>query len=75
MTNQNMIIEILNKNFSNLSIKELDILKERFDSFYRELEFDNYFKQELIAQKAINVVCPYCDSTHVIKHGKEQFGD
>ncbi len=74
MANQNKILEIHNKNFSNLSINELDI-KKQFNSFYREKEFDNYFKQDLIAQKIINVVFPYCDSAHTIKHSKDRFGN
>lgn len=75
MTNQNDFLNTLTAQFNNLNIDELAVLKEQFNVFYYEKQFNDYFKIEITNEKSTNVVCPYCGSDHVIKHGKDQFGD
>lgn len=75
MTNQNDFLNTLTAQFNNLNIDELVVLKEQFNVFYYEKQFNDYFIIEITNEKSTNVVCPYCGSPHVIKHDKDQFGN
>lgn len=66
--------EVFISNFSSLSVDQLDVLKEKFNEFYHDKLFENYFKQEIINNNEV-VHCPRCGSAHIVKHGKDQFGD
>lgn len=63
------------KQFDNLTIDELDSLKTTFFNFYYQKEYDIFFKKEIELEKSKLIVCPTCGSTHVVKCGKDQFGD
>lgn len=75
MAKENELINMLEDKFNSLTIDELDRLKEAFQDFYLSKEYDLHLKPEINKELSSHLVCPHCGSTHVVKDGKDQFGD
>lgn len=54
MTNQNDFLNTLTAQFNNLNIDELAVLKEQFNVFYYEKQFNDYFKIQITNEKSTN---------------------